>query len=244
MPGSMLKKTRERPDSLAERIYAQLKADIFDFRLLPGDRFSEGEVAERMNVSRTPVRQALYRLEKEGYLEVYFRSGWQVKPFDFSYFEELYDVRIILELAAVSHLCRMEEPSHPVLQGLQAIWRVEEGERQQDTQVVSELDERFHCALVEATGNREMARMHYAITEKIRIIRRLDFTQASRIAATYGEHAQILDAILQRRGEQAQRLLTRHIELSKQQVRNITLHRLQVARDTQSAGLTATFAGG
>jgi DNA-binding GntR family transcriptional regulator len=240
----MLKKTRERPDSLAERIYAQLKADIFDFRLLPGDRFSEGEVAERMNVSRTPVRQALYRLEKEGYLEVYFRSGWQVKPFDFSYFEELYDVRIILELAAVSHLCRMEEPSHPVLQGLQAIWRVEEGERQQDTQVVSELDERFHCALVEATGNREMARMHYAITEKIRIIRRLDFTQASRIAATYEEHTQILDAILQRRGEQAQRLLTRHIELSKQQVRNITLHRLQVARDTQSAGLTATFAGG
>ena len=109
---------------------------------------------------------------------------------------------------------------------------------------MSELDERFHCALVEATGNREMARMHYAITEKIRIIRRLDFTQASRIAATYEEHVQILDAILQRCGEQAQQLLTRHIELSKQQVRKITLHRLQVARGTQSAGFTATLADG
>ena len=80
MPLSTLKKPRERPDSLAEQIYAQLKADIFDFRLLPGDRFSEGEVAERMSVSRTPVRQSLYRLEREGYLAVYFRSGWQVKP--------------------------------------------------------------------------------------------------------------------------------------------------------------------
>lgn len=224
------RKAKERPDSLAEQIYVQLKADIFDFRLLPGDRFSEGEVAERMHASRTPVRQALYRLEKEGYLEVYFRSGWQVKPFDFAYFEDLYDVRIVLELAAVDRLCRMDEPSHPALEALKAIWQVEEGERLRDTQRVSELDERFHCALVEATGNREMARMHYAITEKIRIIRRLDFTEVARIKATYEEHGQILEAIAQRCCEQAQQLLKRHIELSKQAVREITLHRLHMAR--------------
>ena len=229
MQPATVKTTKARPDSLAEQVYVQLKADIFEFRLLPGDRFSEGEVAERMHASRTPVRQALYRLEKEGYLAVYFRSGWQVKPFDFAYFEELYDVRIVLELAAVSRLCAMDPPS-PVLQGLQAIWQVEESERVQETQAVSALDERFHCALVEATGNREMARMHYAITEKIRIIRRLDFTQAARIAATYEEHAQILEAILQRRCELAQQRLARHIELSKQAVREITLHRLQLAR--------------
>ncbi|NWE23906.1 GntR family transcriptional regulator, partial [Pseudomonas sp. P7548] len=107
-----------RPDNLAEQVYTQLKADIFDFRLLPGDRFSEGDVAGRMDVSRTPVRQALYRLEKEGYVEVYFRSGWQVKPFDFAYFEELYDVRIVLELAAVSRLCRMEASDNSVLNAL------------------------------------------------------------------------------------------------------------------------------
>jgi DNA-binding GntR family transcriptional regulator len=229
MQPATVKTTKARPDSLAEQVYVQLKADIFEFRLLPGDRFSEGEVAERMHASRTPVRQALYRLEKEGYLAVYFRSGWQVKPFDFAYFEELYDVRIVLELAAVSRLCAMDPPS-PVLQELQAIWQVEEGERVQETQAVSALDERFHCALVEATGNREMARMHYAITEKIRIIRRLDFTQAARIAATYEEHAQILEAILQRQCELALQRLARHIELSKQAVREITLHRLQLAR--------------
>ncbi|MGY4641821.1 GntR family transcriptional regulator [Pseudomonas sp. TE24901] len=219
-----------RPDNLAEQVYTQLKADIFDFRLLPGDRFSEGDVAGRMDVSRTPVRQALYRLEKEGYVEVYFRSGWQVKAFDFAYFEELYDVRIVLELAAVSRLCRMEASDNSVLNALKGIWLVAEDERLQDPQEVSALDERFHCALVEATGNREMARMHYAITEQIRIIRRLDFTQAERIAATYQEHAHILEAILQRRSDVAQQLLTRHIELSKQAVREITLHRLQMAR--------------
>ena len=58
------------PPSLADAIYRQLKEDIFEFRLLPGDRFSEGEVAERMAASRTPVRQALYRLQREGQVQV------------------------------------------------------------------------------------------------------------------------------------------------------------------------------
>ena len=225
------KRGRERPENLAERIYAQLKDDIFEFRLLPGDRFSEGEVAERMEVSRTPVRQALYRLEREGYLEVYFRSGWQVRPFDFHYFEELYEVRIVLELEAVRRLCDRPAGELPApLEELRAIWMVSAEDRLQNGRAVSLLDERFHCQLVEATGNREMARMHAEVSEKIRIIRRLDFTQVPRVEATYAEHAQILGAILSRRPEEAQLLLRTHIEMSKAEVRKITLHMLHSAR--------------
>jgi DNA-binding GntR family transcriptional regulator len=161
---------------------------------------------------------------------VYFRSGWQVRAFDFNYFEELYDVRIVLESAALARLEHMALEGHPVIDELKATWQVSEGERLQDAAQVSALDERFHCALVEAAGNAEMARMHLEITEKIRIIRRLDFTQAPRVDATYSEHGQILDAILQRRTEQARQMLNTHITLSKQEVRKITLHRLHVAR--------------
>ncbi|MFK3796283.1 MULTISPECIES: GntR family transcriptional regulator [unclassified Pseudomonas] len=224
------KKTKDRPDNMVERIYQQLKGDIFEFRLLPGDRFSENEVAERVEASRTPVRQALYRLEREGYLEVYFRSGWQVRAFDFNYFEELYDVRIVLENAAVARLASLDLTANPAIVELRNTWQVPEVAREQDAARVSALDERFHCALLEAAGNAEMARMHYEITEKIRIIRRLDFTQAPRIEATYAEHGQILDAILQRRTEHAQHLLKNHIEISKNEVRKITLHRLHMAR--------------
>lgn len=92
--------------SLAAHIYARLKADIFDFRLLPGDRFSEGDVASRMQVSRTPVRQALFWLQREGYVEVHFKSGWQVREFDFKYFEDLYEIRIMMESAAIARLVR------------------------------------------------------------------------------------------------------------------------------------------
>jgi len=225
------KKTRDRPDNMVEGIYRQLKDDIFEFRLLPGDRFSESEVAERVQASRTPVRQALYRLEREGYLLVHFRSGWQVRAFDFNYFEELYDVRIVLETAALARLGQMDLQANEQIAILRETWQVSESERLQDAAQVSALDERFHCALVEAAGNAEMARMHLEITEKIRIIRRLDFTQGPRIEATYIEHGQILQALLERRIELAQQLLRSHIEISKQEVRKITLHRLHVARE-------------
>jgi len=205
---SPAKRGKERPENLAERIYLQLKDDIFEFRLLPGDRFSEGEIAERMAASRTPVRQALYRLEREGYLEVYFRSGWQVKPFDFAHFEELYEVRIVLELEAVKRLCERPNDELPdALEQLRRTWMVQPEQRLQDGREVSRLDERFHCQLVEAAGNREMARLHAEISEKIRIIRRLDFTQGPRVELTYEEHARILGAILSRRCEEAQLLL-------------------------------------
>jgi len=228
---SPAKRGKERPENLAERIYLQLKDDIFEFRLLPGDRFSEGEIAERMAASRTPVRQALYRLEREGYLEVYFRSGWQVKPFDFAHFEELYEVRIVLELEAVKRLCERPNGELPdALEQLRCTWMVQPEQRLQDGREVSSLDERFHCQLVEAAGNREMARLHAEVSEKIRIIRRLDFTQGPRVEITYEEHARILGAILSRRCEEAQLLLKTHIEVSKAEVRKITLHMLHSAR--------------
>jgi len=214
--------------NLTERIYQQIKQDIFDFRLLPGDRFSENEIAERVAASRTPVREALSRLQREGFVNVSFRSGWQVKPFDFRQFEQLYDVRIVLEMAAVKRLCEME-PS-PDLDDLKRIWLVPKSERLEDGPSVCALDERFHEQLVEATGNHEMARIHHDLTERLRIVRRIDFTKGFRIEATYEEHAKILRKIMERRAEDVQMFLKTHIEASKSEVRRITLHMLYEAK--------------
>ena len=82
-------RSKGRPEALAEKVYQALKQDIFEFRLMPGDRFSENEIAERLAVSRTPVRQALFWLDREGYVEVWFRSGWQVRPFVLAKIQEL-----------------------------------------------------------------------------------------------------------------------------------------------------------
>ena len=214
--------------SLAEQAYERIKQLIFDFALMPGDRFSETELSQRVQVSRTPLRQALQRLEREGFLQVFPKLGWQVAPLDFDQFDELYDLRILLECHAAQLLCEVE--SRDALHGLAEQWLVPPEERSDDADTVRELDEQFHCRLVQAAGNREMARVHGEITQRIRIVRRLDFTKPARIAATYDEHARILGAITRRRAEEALRLLRAHVEQSKLEVRHITLDMLYRAR--------------
>ena len=121
-----------------------------------------------------------------------------------------------------------------LLAELNAIWLVAAPERSTDMAQVSTWDEEFHCKLVVAAGNAEMARVHREVTERIRIIRRLDFTKPARIEATYDEHAKILKAIQRKRGDQATLLLRAHIETSQAEVRKITLHQVHLAR--QSGG--------
>jgi DNA-binding GntR family transcriptional regulator len=215
-------------NNLAAQIYAQLKADIFDFRLLPGDKFSEGDIATRMQVSRTPVRQALFWLQREGYVEVHFKSGWQVRAFDFRYFEDLYEIRVMMETNALARIA--EEGLSTQLAALRAIWCVPTRKRETDGIKVASLDEAFHAGLVAAIGNQELSRMHADVTERIRIIRRLDFTKAPRIAATYQEHAAILEALAGDDGKLAQKLIRAHIAESQAEVKRITLYMMQTAR--------------
>ena len=222
--------------SRADEAYAQLKSDIAEFKLVPGDRFTESDVSERLGVSRTPVRQALFRLQQEGFVEVLFRSGWRVLPFDFDQFEQLYDLRMVLETTAVQRLCTgSQQVDLALLDALAAIWLVPPSERSTDRVQVAEWDEAFHCALVAAAGNAEMARVHRDVTDRIRIIRRLDFIKQPRIDATYDEHAKILKAVSQKRGDQATLLLRAHIETSQAEVRKITLHQMHLARQAGSS---------
>jgi DNA-binding GntR family transcriptional regulator len=214
-------------NKLAGSVYEQLKSDIFEFRLMPGTRFSENEIARRAKVSRTPVREALFRLEREGYLQVHAKSGWSVRTLDFELLDNLYDLRVVLESAAVRKLCGGDPRA--ALAALEKVWLVSAKKRLSDAARVARLDEEFHSTLVEAVGNPELARVHHTITERIRIVRRLDFTHPERVGYTYVEHGEILRAILARKAERAVALLKAHIEQSKSEVRKISLHRLHLA---------------
>lgn len=220
--------------ALAEQVYAQLKAELHDFLWVPGDRFTEAEIGARLGVSRTPVREALFRLRNEGFLEVESKAGWYVKPIDFDRLDQLYDLRVLLELASVARLCARENDP-PELEALKAAWLVPAAERLTEMREVGALDEQFHATLVRAAGNAEIAKVHWDVTERIRIVRRLDFTREDRIDATYAEHAKILRAVLQRKLDQAQLLLKSHIEQSKSEVRKITLGTLHEARQRARA---------
>ncbi len=221
--------TRKRSAKLVAEVYGRIRADIYDFRLLPGDRFSEGEIAERLQVSRTPVREALFRLQRDGYVDVLYRSGWQVRPFDMQQFEQLYDVRIVLETAAIEKLVRLSVNNR--LEDLAAIWCVPTSRYYDDAEVLAVLDEQFHVRLVAATGNAEMAAIHQNISDRMRVIRRLDFKTEQRISKTYEDHAAIIERLREGETKAAQDILTRHIQDSQAEVKSITVYMLHAARE-------------
>lgn len=99
--------------NLSDQGYLALKSELHDFRWIPADRLSEGEIGQWLGVSRTPVREALYRLRNEGLLDVESKQGWFVKPIDFARLDQLYDLRIVLELASVDRLTVRREGTRP-----------------------------------------------------------------------------------------------------------------------------------
>ncbi|REF01669.1 GntR family transcriptional regulator [Cupriavidus plantarum] len=221
----------DRP-SRSHGAYQSLRDDIFAFRLLPGDRFTENDVAERLGISRTPVREALLRLQGDGLVRGYYRNGWEVVPLDLARFEALYELRTMLETHAVMRLCgagRADGLARLVAE-LDAIWRVPVAERLADGQRVAELDEAFHLAIVHAAGNPEAAAVHQQVTDRIRIIRRLDFAFGTRISLTYDEHGAILAALEAADGQRAVALLSAHIEDGRAEVSRLTTERLEQAR--------------
>lgn len=225
--------SRRTTPRLAESVYEKLRDDIFAFRLLPGDRFAENDVAERLHVSRTPVREALMRLQSEGLVRGYFRNGWEVVPIDFSRFAALYDLREMIELHAVRRLCQPggdKSARDALLAEAGAVWRVAVVDQLADGLAVAALDEGFHLRLVAAAGNRETDAVYRQVTEHIRIMRRLDFAYGDCIADTYAEHVAILDAISAGDATRACGLTEQHIKDSHAVVEQITIDRLEQVR--------------
>ncbi len=219
--------------SLAQQAFESIKDLIFNFELIPGERFSEADLTQRLNISRTPLRQALQQLEQQGFLQVLPKMGWFVAPIDFGAIDELYDFRILLEMNAVGELIDLGKTA--LLEPMNQFWIKESHEYTSDSSLVAQQDEIFHFSIIACAGNKEILKIYQQITDRIRLIRRLDFTKSQRLNATYTEHAAILKSIRSKRKEEAQRLVKAHINQSKIEVRKITLDELYKAKNREKA---------
>jgi DNA-binding GntR family transcriptional regulator len=210
---------------LSQEVYAGLKQRIFDFRLPPGQRYSEAALADMMSVSRTPLRLALHILEHDGYLKnVGGHNCWQVNPLDLSYYEDLYDFRAELEALAVRMAAKAG--SLPQLGAVAALWCADKADRRLDPDFVADSDEAFHLAIVGLANNASMLRTFVEITDRIRIIRRVDFVSEKRIEETYDEHGEIIKALQSGEFEAAESLIRRHIDRSREEIRKITVYNM------------------
>ncbi|MDE1141944.1 GntR family transcriptional regulator [Paraburkholderia tropica] len=220
--------------SRADRVYESLREDIFELRLLPGVWLTEAAVAARFEVSRTPAREALQRLQGDGLMRGYVRGGWEVAPIDFSRFDDLYEMRELIETFAIRRLCerhgRGDRAAVQALDALGAIWLVPEAARLTDARRVAALDEAFHLALVDAVGNAELSAALRRVTDRIHVVHRLGFVYGERVGETYAEHAELIGAIRAGGVGVAIELAERHVRRCRAEICRLGAQRLELAR--------------
>ena len=195
--------------SLSEQVAERLKVRILSLGLEPGRRLLTDALAEELGVSRTPVREGLKELVKEG-LVTYDGKSYAVKTFSRRDAEEILSIRRALEvLAARQAGANITAGQLHELQGLQS--QSEERLDKGDIQSLVEIDFRFHELIADASLNSRLRMLTTGLREQIFLSHRWSF-DPGQLARTIAEHGGILRALLSRDPEMAAQAMSEHLE--------------------------------
>jgi DNA-binding GntR family transcriptional regulator len=193
----------------AEQIYEHIKTMAMTFTIRPGERVNEVELARSLNVSRTPLREALNRLMVEGFLTRAHNRGFIGRPLDAKQVFDLYELRRALEASIVAIAC--ERATDDELAELERFVKSSK-DRPEDANASSllALDEQFHERVARLTRNEEMVRAVKSINARIHYFRWIDM-QNGRRRYTQQEHMRIVKALKARDVPTAANLIEGHI---------------------------------
>jgi DNA-binding GntR family transcriptional regulator len=181
--------------SLVELAYERVKKRILDNQYYPGYQALEQEIAEELGVSRTPVREALIRLQHEGLVELKPRRGMRVVPVVASDMQEIYDVLTSLESMAAELLARQKPAAEVLLPMRKATSDMAAALEQDDLDAWAEADSRYHRALIDLCGNKRLANMANTVRDQGHRARMVTLRLREKPVASIDEHQQVLDAI-------------------------------------------------
>jgi DNA-binding GntR family transcriptional regulator len=194
----------------AERAYRALKQLILDNDLPAGSQLLELEAAALLGMSRTPVREAMVRLEQEGIVELRSRHGMRVRPLSADALAEIYEVLTALESAAAESVARKGVPSASTDALRQAVRDMDHALEADDLLAWSEADERFHSLLVTLSGNKRLAALVEQVSDQAHRARILTLRLRPRPVSSNKDHAALVDAIVARDHQGARRIHEQH----------------------------------
>lgn len=196
---------------LREIVFEHLREAIISGVLKPGERLMELQLAEDMGVSRTPVREAIRKLELEGLVIMVPRRGAYVSDLSIRDIAETFEIRAALESLAAGLAAERIVPEE--LEQLERILvQIGECEMESDLSRIAELDEEFHALLFAATRNQRLTQIVSNLREQITRFRKTSLSTPGRFKAVFQEHKNIVEAISERNSALAQSLAREHIE--------------------------------
>ena len=197
-----------------DRVHAALRRKVIDSELAPGSQILEQELAMMLGVSRTPLREALVRLENEGLVEIIPRHGVRIIPMSVADMREIYQVLVGLEGAAASALAS-QPPTAAALNALEAIYdRMDSLLKAGDVTAWALEDERFHLKIVELAGNRRLREIVANCWDQAHRARMFTLRMQThpQPAQSMKEHRQIIGALRKHDAARAESLLRSHRE--------------------------------
>ncbi|WP_191579010.1 MULTISPECIES: GntR family transcriptional regulator [Achromobacter] len=200
-------------------LYGAVKAMAVRFEFKPGERINEVELARRLHVSRTPLREVLNQLMVEGFLTRAVNRGFIARLLDAKQIHSLYEYRAVLEAGIVRAAC--ERATDDELASLRAfVERSRDEPDDSDAARLLELDEAFHLALARYSRNEEFVRALESVNARIHFVRWIDMQQGRR-SHTQGEHLRIVDALQKRDIEALPGLISAHIGRRLDQITDV-----------------------
>ncbi|MFD1795500.1 GntR family transcriptional regulator [Paracoccus aurantiacus] len=192
-----------------QSVYERLCEEIRAGTLPPGSRLRETEIADRLAVSRTPVREAIRRLEAEGLVDHQPRSGAAVRKLDYAELMELYEMRMVMEGTAARLAARAASPVE--LEELRVINDEMRAATAEPDRVIA-LNRQFHKLLFDAARNRFLLRSMATVENTLLILGASSMSVPERAREAVDEHQDVIDALLNRDGAAAEAAMRRHME--------------------------------
>ena len=180
---------------MRDDVYDRIRAEILACILKPGSMAQENDLALRYEVSKSPVRDALLRLQEQGLVEVLPRKGYRIKPISVADAAEMYEMRAMLERACITRA--IEQADDETLKRLD---RFRKSGKTPDLSSWIAYNRAFHVAVAEAAGNARMARAARDIIEEFDRLTYMSIARfdASELSALVGEHVELIEAMQQR----------------------------------------------
>lgn len=196
---------------LREVVFKNIRDAIIKGTLKPGERLMETDLADKMGVSRTPVREALRKLELEGFIDIIPRKGAVVKEITSKEIEDVLQVRSVLEALAAREACK-KISNEQKKELLKVRNEFEEAVKDKDVDLMAQKDVEFHDVIFEASENEKLAQILSNLRVQIYRYRVTYLYSEKYLDTIVKEHKKISDAIVNNDIEKAEQISMMHID--------------------------------
>lgn len=206
--------------SLTGAVQQEIERLINVGELGPGDKLTEAALAERLGVSRGPVREAFRVLEEVGLVQLEKNRGVYVRQIPLEEALEIFDLRAMIEAHVGSTLAANATDAQ--LANLRTlVTQMEKAVQVEDEATYYRLNVEFHESMVSYAGNKKLIGMYRKLTRELSLFRRRNFSDHALLVTSVNEHRDILDAIGSRNAVKSAEALRQHVLMSRERtIRN------------------------